>query len=103
VSAGDIYFTVTYSGRVVDSLRLAADRVEVAGRLSEVRDAVRLLHSWLRADPETLGDPYRVHRGRELTEYIGFVGPLVVRYNIHHATRHVFVVHPVTAARWAGF
>lgn len=101
--AGDFYFTVTYSGRVIDSLRHAADRAEAAGHLAEVRDAIRLLDRWLRADPETLGDPYRVHKGRELTEYIGFVGPLVVRYNIRHATKQVYVVHPVTVARWAGY
>jgi hypothetical protein len=103
MSAGDIYFSVTYSGRVEDSLRMAADRAEAAGRLPEVTDAVTLLRTWLRSDPETLGEPYRVHRSRELTEYLGFVGPLVVRYLIHHAMQHVYVVYPVRVARWAGF
>jgi hypothetical protein len=103
MSAGDIYFSVTYSGRVDDSLREAADRAEAAGRLSEVTDAVTLLRTWLRSDPETLGEPYRVHRSRDLTEYLGFVGPLVVRYLIHHAKQHVYVVYPVRVARWAGY
>jgi hypothetical protein len=103
VNTDDIYCSVFYSGRVEDSLRAAADRAEAAGELRTVRDAIRLLRSWLRADPETLGEPYRVHRSRELTEYLGFVGPLVVRYNIRHESQQVFVVYPVRVARWAGF
>jgi hypothetical protein len=103
LSAGDIYFTVTYSGRVEDSLRDAADRAEAAGRLPETAAAITLLRNWLRADPEALGEPYRVHKSRELTEYLGFVGPLVVRYLIQHAEQHVFVVYPVRVARGAGF
>ena len=51
MSAGDIYFSVSYSGRVEDSLREAADRAEAAGRLPEVADATTLLRTWLRADP----------------------------------------------------
>lgn len=103
MSSDNIYFGVTYSGRVDDSLRAISDRAEAVGRLAEVRDAIRLLRNWLRADPETMGEPYRIHQSRELTEYIGFVGPLVIRYNIHHATKHVFVLYPVRVARWAGF
>jgi len=103
MSSEGIYFGVTYSGRVDDSLRAAANRAEAAGRLSEVADASDLLYSWLRADPETLGEPYRIHKSRELTEYMGFVGPLMVRYLIHHAEQHVYVVFPVRVAKWAGF
>src|SRR5262245_53753602 len=102
MSAGDIYFSVTYSGRVDDSLRVAADRAEAAGRLPEVAAAITRLRAWLRADPETLGEPYRVHTSRELTEYLGFVGPLVGRYLIQHATQHIYVVYPVRVARRAG-
>ena len=40
MSFEDIYFGVTYSGRVEDSLRAAANRAEAAGRLSEVADYV---------------------------------------------------------------
>src|SRR5262245_58950548 len=103
MSDGDIYYSVTYSGRVEDSLRKAADRAEAAGCLPEVAATISLFRTWLRADPETLGEPYRVHKSKELTEYLGFVGPLVVRYLIHHATQHVFVVYPVRIARWAPF
>jgi hypothetical protein len=103
VSAGDIYFTVIYSGRVRDSLRAIGARSKAAGRAAEARNAARILYDWLRSDPETLGEPYRVHRSRELTEYIGFVGPLIVRYNIRHATKHGLVVFPIRVAKWAGF
>jgi hypothetical protein len=103
MSAGGIYFSVTYSGRVEVSLRDAADWAEAAGRLPETASAITLLRNWLRADPETLGKPYRVHKRHELTEYLGFVGPLVVRYLIQHAQQHVFVVNPVRVARWVGF
>ena len=103
MSAGDLYFAVSYSGWVKDSLREAADRPEAAGRLPEVADATALLRTRLRADPETLGEPYRVHQSKQLTEYLGFVGPLVVRYLIEHSAQHVYVVFPVRVARWAGY
>jgi hypothetical protein len=99
----DLYFTVTYSGRVNDSLREAALRARAVGRVKEVQRAAHTLYGWLRADPETLVEPYRIHKSREITEYIGFVGPLIVRYNIRHATKNLFVLHPVRVARWAGF
>lgn len=103
MSDGDIYFKVIYSDRVEDSFRSAADRAEAAGQLSSVRDAIKLLRTWLRSDPETLGEPYRVHKSKEITEYLGFVGPLVVNYNIHHESKSDLVVRPVRVARWAGF
>jgi hypothetical protein len=103
MSEGDIYFNVIYSERVEDSLRAAADRAEAVGQLGGVRDAIRLLRNWLRADPETLGEPYRIHKSKDITEYIGFVGPLTVHYNIHHESMTVYVVRPVRLARWAGF
>ena len=103
MSADNLYFSLTFSGRVIDSLRAAANRADAVGRLSEVLDEIRTLQGWLRADPETLGEPYRVHSGNELTEYIGFVGPLIVRYNIRHASKHVFVLYPIRVVAWAGF
>ena len=101
--SGRLYFTLTVSGRVEDSLRQASDRAEAVGRLAEVRDAIVLFRKWLRSDPETLGEPYRVHKSKNLTEYMGFVGPLVIHYNIHHSSKTVYVVRPVRVARWAGF
>jgi len=103
VSVDDIYFTVSYAQRVTDSLRAAGERAKALGRAGEVRDATRLLWSWLRADPESFGEPYRIHKSFALTEYIGFAGPLIVRYNIHHSTKHVFLLAPVRVARWARF
>lgn len=103
MSAADLYFGIVYSGRVIESLEAAGERAKAVGRVREVEAAARLVDRWLRADPETMGEPYRVHKSRELTEYIGFVGPLIVRYNIHHATKTVYVVFPVRVARWSGF
>ena len=103
MSAEDIYFTIAYAQRVTDSLHAAGERAKAIGRAAEVRDAVRLLHNWLRADPESFGEPYRVHKGFALTEYLGFAGPLIVRYNIHHSSKHVFLLAPVRIARWARF
>jgi len=51
VSADDRYFTVVYSGRVIDSLEVAGERARAIGRAREVDDAARLLDRWLRADP----------------------------------------------------
>jgi hypothetical protein len=103
VSADNLYFGIAYSGRVSESLEAAGERAKAVGRAIEVDAAARLMDRWLRADPETIGEPYRVHKSRELTEYIGFVRPLIVRYNIHHATKTVYVVFPVRVAKWAGF
>jgi hypothetical protein len=103
VSADDLDFTVIYSRRVTESLEAAGERAKTGGRAREVDDAARLVDRWLRADPETMGEPYRVHRSRELTEYIGFVGPLMVRYNIRHASKEVYLVYPIRVARWAGY
>ena len=103
MSVDDLYFTVVYSGRATESLEAAGERAKAVGRARELDDAARLVDRWLRADPETLGEPYRVHRSRELTEYIGFVGPLVVRYNIRHASQEVYIVYPIRVARWAGY
>jgi hypothetical protein len=99
----DLYFRLTLSDRVKDSLRSASARAATAGRLIEVRDAIELMKNWLKADPETLGEPYRIYKSEVITEYLGFVGLLIVRYNIHHASKQVFVLYPVRVARWAGF
>lgn len=103
MSADDLYFGLVYSGRVTESLEAAGERARTVGWASEVDAAARLVDRWLRADPETMGEPYRVHKCRALTEYIGFVGPSIVRYNIHHATKTVYVVYPVRVAKWAGY
>lgn len=83
MNSDHLYFTLIYSARVTESLEAAGDRAKAAGRAREVED--------------------RVHRSQDLTEYIGFVGLLIARYNIRHASKHVFVVYPVRVARWAGF
>jgi hypothetical protein len=103
VSAEDIYFTVSPSERVDDSLTAIAERAMLVDRVVEVRDTTRLMFNWLRADPESMGEPYRFYKATDLIEYIGFVGPLIVRYNLHLATKQVFIIYPVRVARWAGF
>jgi len=103
MSNGDKYFKLTISDRVDESLRDVSDRAEAIGQLAEVRDAIRRFRNWMRADPETMGEPFRVHKSKNITEYIAFVGPLVILYNIHHASMTVYVLRPVRVARWAGF
>jgi hypothetical protein len=79
VSADDLYFTVSPSKTAADSLRDIGRRAAAVGRLREVRDAARKIHVWLRADPETLGEPFQDYPALGLVEYCAFEGPLVVR------------------------
>jgi hypothetical protein len=103
MSAGDIYFRVSYSGRARDSLREIAQRAKRAGRVDEARRALQLLDDWLRADPESLGEPIHDCPAAEQTEYVGVVSVLLVRYSINFPSRQVFVSRPVEVVRWAGF
>jgi hypothetical protein len=73
------------------------------GRIHEVRDAVRLVFQWLAADSESFGEPFRDHVKAGQTEYLGFAGPLIVKYNIHFPTRCVYLLAPFRFARWASF
>ena len=103
MSLDDVYYKLTYADRVTDSLLQIARRSYAIGRVVEVRDAARLVDNWLRADPESFGEPFRDHLYMGQTEFIGFAGPLVVRYNVHFEWRHVFLLAPFRVARWAGF
>lgn len=99
----EIFFTVSLSQIATESLRKIAERATLVGRVRDVRDAARKIYSWLRADPETLGEPFQDHAALGLTEYCAFEGPLIVRYAIHRATKQVFIALPFRVARWAGF
>jgi len=101
MSAGDLYFSVHYSGRAIESLEAIGRRAAAAGRRDEVRVALQRMDRWLRADPETLGEAVRDYSGLEQTEYVGVVSVLLVRYSIHFPTRQVFVNRPVEVVRWA--
>jgi hypothetical protein len=103
VTEDDPYYQIVRSGRVSDSIRHLAKRAVAAGRIVEYQIAIRLIFDWLRADPETLGEPFRDHVKAGQTEYLGFAGPVMLRYNIHPPTRTVYLLAPFRIARWAGF
>jgi hypothetical protein len=103
MSSGDLFFTVSYSGRALDSLEAIGHRAAAAGRREEARLALQRMDGWLRADPETLGEAVIDYEGLEQTEFVGVVSFLLVRYSIHFSTRQVFVNRPVEVVRWAGF
>jgi hypothetical protein len=103
VNADDLFFTVSLSMRATESLRAIGRSAQAGGRILDVRDAARKIYSWLRADPETLGEPFKDHPALELTEYCAFEGPLIVRYVVHRPTKQVFIALPFRVARWAGF
>jgi hypothetical protein len=103
MSAESVYYTVTYSDRVQEGIEAIARRAAQQGNDDEVRQALRTLDNWLRADPESFGEPFRDHNYMGQTEYLGFAGPLIVRYNIHFPSKTVFVIALVRIARGAGF
>jgi hypothetical protein len=103
MSSGDLFFSVGYSGRALDSLEAIGHRAAAAGRREEVRLAVQRMDGWLRADPESLGEAVVDYEALEQTEYVGVVSVLLVRYTIHFPSRQVFVNRPVEVVRWAGF
>jgi len=73
MSSGDLFFTVTYSGRVLDSLETIGHRAAAAGRGEEARIALQRMDGWLRANPETLGGTVIDYEELEQTEYVGVV------------------------------
>ena len=103
MSENSLYYHLSYSKRVIESLQAIAKRSVGVWKQEEVRLAIERMHAWLRADPETLGEPFRDHVHMRQTEYLGFSGPLVVRYNVHLSSQTVFVLAPIRFARWAGF
>ena len=103
MSSGDLFFSVSYSGRALDSVEAIGQHAAAAGRREEARLAFQRLDGWLRADPESLGEPVIDYEGLEQTEYVGVVSFLLVRYSIHFPSRQVFVSRPVEVVRWAGF
>jgi hypothetical protein len=103
VSEPDHYYTVSRAGRVSDSIRALAARAAAAGRIAEYRDAIQLIFRWLAADPESFGEPFRDHAKAGQTEYLGFAGPVMVRYNLHEPTKTVYLLAPFRLTRWAGY
>lgn len=103
MSGDEVYYHVSYSGFAQDSLKDIAHRGVQAGRWDETRRAFLQMEAWLRADPETLGEPVQDFIKLDQTEYVGVVSVLLVRYSIHLPTRQVFVNRPVEVVRWAGF
>ena len=54
MSSADIYYTVSFSGVAIDSLRTISSRAVSAGKGQEFIEAVELLQNWLRADRRVL-------------------------------------------------
>lgn len=101
MSEPDHYYQVIRAGRVSDSIRALAARAAAAGRIDEYRDAIQLIFRGLAADPASFGEPFRDHSQAKQTEYIGFAGPVMVRYNVHEESRTVYLLAPFRLARWA--
>jgi hypothetical protein len=103
MSEADLYYRIGYSGKARDSVKEIARRAARAGRLAEARRALLQMEAWLRADPESLGEPIQDYIEAQQTEYVGVVSFLLVRYSIHFPTRQVFVSRPIEIVRWAGY
>jgi hypothetical protein len=99
----DIYYHVGQSGKVQNELARLCARAIVAGRGREVLETLRVIDNWLRADPESLGEPTRDYPELRLTEYFGSYGPLAVTYTVHWDHRLVLIARPFEVLRWAGF
>jgi hypothetical protein len=97
------YYKIVRASRVTDSIRALAVRAVVSGRIAEYRDAIRLIFNWLAADPESFGELFRDHPNAGQAKYLGFAGPIAVRYNIHPPTQTVYLLAPFRITRSAGF
>jgi hypothetical protein len=103
MSAGDIYYRVSYADRVLEHLPTLEARATAAGREEEYTRALATINAWLRSDPATLGEPVRDYPALRLTEYMGVHGPLAITYTIHWDIPFVFVGRYLRIVRWAGF
>jgi hypothetical protein len=103
MNSDDIYFRVSFSGRVQDHLKTLEARAVAAGRQAEYTRALDTVQAWLRSDPESLGEPTKDYTQLRLTEYAGNYGPLSIVYSIHWDERLVLVAKPLQIVRSAGF
>ena len=91
MSGDDIYFRVSFADRVLEHLPTLEARAVAAGRQNEFAEALRTIHSWLRSDPASLGEPTRDYPEFGQTEHAAVCGPLLITFTIHWDINVVFV------------
>lgn len=88
-------YRLVYSPRVRELfIQLLVD-ADARGMGAEVRTAAVDLEHRLRVYPQ-FGEPYRDATASSAVMWVGFVGPLMVRYALLEDLREVWVVQPIT-------
>lgn len=88
-------YHLAYSERCRESIRRLLALARERGRLAEILEVVRGIHTRLEWIPLDFGDPQKelVHLG--IQERIGVCPPVVVTYAVDEARRIVYVSVPV--------
>ena len=94
-------YSVSYSGRALDSVRALISQATGLGLRPEVETALLEIDRCLTIYPQ-FGEPFRDLSATPGTEWLAFAGPLVVRYVLIEQTRQVWVVRPITWSRATG-
>ena len=97
-----VLYELVYSGRARGSIMPLVERAAGFGLRREVATAFVTIDRLLRLYPQ-FGEPLRDLPAQPGTEWIGFVGPLTVRYVVFDELRQVWIVRPITLSRERGF
>ena len=96
-----VRYEVIYSGRVRDSFEDLANRARARDVGREALAALVEIEYRLAVYPQ-FGEPFRDLSIGSGVEWVGFVGPLTVRYVLLEDRREVWVVRPITLTRESG-
>jgi hypothetical protein len=87
-------FRVIYSGRCREEVKRLLARAAAKGRFAEVAQILQNIHSHLRWIPLDFGESLRDYGSLGITEHLGSIGPLAVKYGVDESRRIVYVVVP---------
>ncbi len=88
-------YRLVYSSRVRELFIQLLVEADARGIGAEVRAAAIDMEHRLRVYPQ-FGEPYRDDAASPAVMWVGFVGPLMVRYALLEDLREVWVVQPIT-------
>jgi len=87
-------YEVVYSGRCLEATRQLLANARARGRLAEITQAIRDIHTRLQWIPLDFGEPLLDFANLGIQARIATIAPLVVHFGVDEARRIVYVSLP---------